>query len=89
MKPEVFVFYAGQLIGQFSVDHYRQHRVSCTPEIYNGAFVYRLVPPPRYVPAAQVPLPRQDPGWFRMDGTPVLDSDVPPELKLTVLLLGP
>ena len=88
MKPEVFVFYAEQLIGQFSADNYRIFAKDPGAELYNGAFVYHLVPPPRYVPAALVPLPRQEPGWYRMDGTPMLDSDVPPELKLILLLIG-
>lgn len=28
------------------------------------------------------------PGWYRSDLTPVLDADVPPELKAYILLLG-
>lgn len=74
---DIYVFYANLLIGQFSYDNYRIFAKDPGAEIYNGAFVYFS--------------PHKEPWkkWYRMDGTPVLDSDVPPELKLTVLLLGP
>ena len=71
------IFYAGQIIAEFDFFHeLREYRIICGQEIYNGAYVY--VPPQNN---------RQEREWFRMDTTPVLEQDVPLELKTWVLLL--
>ena len=65
------VFYAGLLYGEYSVDGLRLLQVQGDLELYNGGYVYN----------------RHDKEWYRMDGTPVLDVDVPTNLKAMLLLL--
>lgn len=77
MKPSVektaLVFYAGMLYRTYTrKDMYAQISPVITPEIYQGGYVY-------------LPEDRQ---WFRCDLTPVLDEDVPKDLKALLLLLS-
>lgn len=73
----IFVFYAGQLYEELaSFKAFRAMQTTCTPEIYNGAYVYN---PLDIRSGARL--------WYRMDGTPVLLDDVPKNLRLWVLLL--
>ena len=68
------VFYAGMWLIDIPKGEFISWRRSMChgdPEVYNGAFVHN----------------KQDPGWYRLDGTPVLLSDVPPDLQLLNLLL--
>lgn len=72
---KVRIFYAGQLFKELpekGTNTIREFRTSCSSEIYNGAYAYVMENPPE---------------WFRMDGTPVLLSDVPKELQLLNLIL--
>lgn len=72
----IFVFYAGLLYGEYTKASFRLLQTSCNSELYNGAYVYSIGEKWDF-----------DTGWFRMDGTPFLLSDVPKELQLSVLLL--
>lgn len=66
------VFYAGLLYKELATnDKFRNLQVFCPTEIYNGGYLYV----------------RTDRMWYLMDGTPLLDCDVPKELKTTLLLL--
>jgi hypothetical protein len=78
----VNVFYAGMLLIKIPVDEYSQWRRSMChgdPEVYNGAFVYCHQPQQRGAVEKSF--------WYRMDGTPVLLSDVPKELHVLNLIL--
>jgi hypothetical protein len=81
MAAKATVFYADQLYGQFDTSGYKLMRTSCDQEIYNGAYVRIDSERPG------LPSSLETHGWFRMDGTPVLDADVPPTLKALVLLM--
>lgn len=71
----ITVFYAGLVLKEFDSDlAFKTYRITCNQEVYNGAYYY----------AAVKAEPRR---WWRMDGTPVLDADVPLNLKTWVLLL--
>jgi hypothetical protein len=75
--PEVIVFYAGGVHWEFDNDqeYVRHRRYSLIDsEIYNGAFVYFRKE-------------AQGTQWYRMDGTPVLLSDVPHALRAWTLIL--
>lgn len=66
------VFYAGLLYKECSTHtELRQTQVMCPTEVYNGAYFYA----------------KPERKWYRMDGTPVLDCDVPKELKVILLLI--
>lgn len=65
------VFYAGLLYGEYETDDLRLLQVQGDLELYNGGYVYN----------------RHDKRWYRMDGTPMLDVDVPINLKAMLLLL--
>lgn len=67
------VFYAGEVHDEFdSLSALKLFRTACDQEIYNGAYVHL----------------RTTKQWYRMDGTPVLLSDVPKRLRVLVLLLS-
>ena len=66
------VFYAGLLYGEYAIDGFRMLQVHGGLELYNGGYVYN----------------RHDKGWYRMDRTPILDVDVPINLKAMLLLLN-
>lgn len=81
------VFYCNVLHCEFSdPKDYGLFRVTCDREIYNGGYVYAQLPP-RHVPGTAISFPNRDNGWFRIDGTPVLECDVPTETRLINLLL--
>ncbi len=80
MTINCYVFYAGQLIGQYSTKNFNTYKSKCGTEIYNGAYVYRQ----SYREHFSLDYSN---GWFRMDTTPVLIEDVPKELRLLLLLL--
>ena len=82
MRPDVLVFYAGLMLAEYSHDEYRRNKVpfQWTPETYNGAFLYVVTPNKAMIYCS-------DPGWYRPDGTPVLEADVPSTLKAWVLIL--
>lgn len=65
------VFYAGLLYGEYSKEGLTLLQVQGDLEIYNGAYVYN----------------KYQLNWYRMDGTPVLDVDVPLNLKAMLLLI--
>jgi hypothetical protein len=65
------VFYAGLLYGEYAIEGLRLLQVQGELELYNGGYVYN----------------KRDKRWYRMDGTPVLNTDVPPNLKALLLLL--
>lgn len=73
------VFYAGEVHDEFDSfsDNFKAEtlklfRTACDQEIYNGAYVHL----------------RTTKQWYRVDGTPVLLSDVPKRLRVLVLLLS-
>lgn len=72
------VFYAGLLYGEYDGDTFRMLQVQCDPEIYNGGYFY--LRPPQFAITTE--------RWYRMDGTPILDVDVPVNLKAMLLLLN-
>ena len=81
------VFYCNTLHSEFSdPTDYGLFRVTCDREIYNGGYVY-VQHPPRHVPGSTIPIPNLGNGWYRIDGTPVLEYDVPAETRLTNLIL--
>lgn len=65
------VFYAGLLYGEYAAEGLRLLQVQGDLELYNGGYIYD----------------KHDKRWYRMDGTPVLDVDVPINLKAMVLLI--
>lgn len=73
-------FYAGQLLHEFPKGYGWSSASTFlnrwSAEIYNGAYLHEN--------------PQNDfqHAWYRADLTPVLDVDVPKELKLLVLLLN-
>jgi hypothetical protein len=80
----VYIFYAGQLIAEVpknvTVRRFIMENYPPYTEIYNGGFIFTRA---RLIGANS----NFDPTWLKMDSTPVLDEDVPPELKMLVLLL--
>lgn len=66
------VFYAGLLYGEYTVVGFRELQIHGDMELYNGGYAYN----------------KQELRWYRMDGTPVLDVDVPLNLKAMPLLLN-
>ncbi len=79
MSKTIIVFYAGLVLLTFD-DEKECHvwrRAAChgSPEIYNGAYVFNQNP------SGGRP-------WYRMDGTPVLLSDVPKELRAWQLVMS-
>lgn len=73
MKNEYIVFYADMVYAECPNGHaLANERTRSDGEIYNGAYVYCR---------------KEACHWYRMDGTPVLDSEVPPTLKTLVLLM--
>lgn len=62
---EVRIFYAGLLYGECSQSTLRRMKWDPAGKIYNGAYCYTT----------------SDQKWWRMDGTPVLLSDVPKDLR--------
>lgn len=76
--PGVRVFYANLLYGEYDRNEWEMEMVFPTlpVEIYQGGYVH--INQVRYGTGV---------GWYRMDGTPVLDRDVPKELRLLLLLL--
>lgn len=69
---KIFVFYAGLLYGEYTeYADFRALQVQGQTELYNGGYVYD----------------EQFQSWYRMDMTPLLDVDVPLNLKAMLLLL--
>lgn len=66
------VFYAGLLYGEYDKAGLRLLTVHGPLEVYNGAYMHN----------------KFSKSWYRMDGTPVLDVDVPLNLKAMLLLLN-
>ena len=66
------VFYAGLLYGEYAAEGLRLLQVQGDLELYNGGYIYD----------------KHDKRWYRMDGTPILDVDVPLNLKAMLLLLN-
>lgn len=73
---EVTVFYAGLLYGEYSHKEWNVTRRSLNGEIYNGCWIYETFSD--WSPT---------PDWYRADGIPALESSVPKELRLSVLLM--
>lgn len=69
----MLVFYAGQFLEDFEPSDLMLFRKTCSSEIYNGAILC----------AKGLP----DNPWYRLDGTPMLLTDVPKELQMLVLVL--
>ncbi len=65
------VFYAGLLYGEYTAEGLRLLQVQGDLELYNGGYIYD----------------KHDKRWYRMDGTPMLDVDVPLNLKAMLLLI--
>lgn len=80
MKPDVLVFYAGLVYLECTHKEYELSLPTWSPEIYNGAYLY-LCNQNRYG--------RWGPeiGWYRPDGTPFPEEQVPSALKAWVLIL--
>lgn len=80
MTPYALVFYADLLAMEFENSHSYDVtiRAMCAGnyEFYSGAFVY-------FPHRSQRSLTK----WLRMDGTPILDQNVPNALKVWVLIL--
>lgn len=73
--PSIYLFYAGQLVDQFhSAAIFNLHRSHIPYEILQGGYLYE----PKDVCRRY---------WYRCDFTPVLDEDVPKQLKALSLLL--
>jgi hypothetical protein len=74
-KPmRILLFYAGLLYGEF--DHWpRKHEI---PEVYDGGYVYCVDPGNTWHTARE---------WYYCDSTCALTEQVPPELRLQVLLM--
>ena len=78
-----YVFYAGRLYTEHAdIRDLHKGPNDCSPEVYNGGYLY---------------LPKQFnnsgfrsviTGWYRMDKTPLLESEIPNELKLLLLIMG-
>ena len=66
------VFYAGLLYEECDEAGLRLIPVQGSMEIYNGAYFYS----------------KPEKRWFRMDYTPLLDVDVPLNLKAMLLLIN-
>lgn len=82
---DVKVFYAGMWLIDIPQGEFKEWvRSMChgDHEVYNGAWVYNPEPTKTYAWGVL-----EKASWSRMDGTPVLLSDVPPELQLLNLLL--
>lgn len=78
----LLLFYAGKLAGEYSKWSYLRFDLTHSDtaigqEMYHGGYVY----------SNQDPATTQS-RWWRCDGTPMLDEDVPLELKMQVLLMG-
>ena len=72
---KIRVFYAGLLYEEKdgdAIENWRHIKSACTPEIYNGSYLW---------------FEKYQPTWYRMAGTPCLLSDVPKELQLLNILL--
>lgn len=73
---DFIVFYAGQVHAEFDYVHafteWRRSQATENREVYNGAYVYD----------------RSIRGWWRMDMTPVLLSDVPKKLRILLLIMS-
>ncbi len=65
------VFYAGLLYAECAREAFRELQVQGDLELYNGGYAYS----------------KELKEWYRMDGTPVLDEEVPTNLKAMLLLL--
>ena len=65
------VFYAGLPYGEYAAEGLRLLQVQGDLELYNGGYVYN----------------KYDKRWYRMDRTPLLDVDVPLNLKTMLLLI--
>jgi hypothetical protein len=80
MSGKTFLFYAGELVqvfepGTFTMDQYTHSTWGW--EVYNGCYLYGC---PTRFPVK--------PAWYRGDRTPVLEADVPKELKLLLLIVS-
>jgi len=80
VSGKVFLFYAGQLVeifapGKFTMSQYTHSTWGW--EVYNGGYVYGV-----FYPLAK------SGAWYRCDLTPVLDADVPKELKALLLIIS-
>lgn len=81
MKPDVLIFYAGQLLAEFTYDQWKGGNkiLNWTPETYNGAYLCMVTRGTyRYFGYQQ--------GWYRPDLTPIRLEDVPKELLMLKLL---
>lgn len=65
------VFYADLLYGEYDKAGIGLLIAQGPSEIYNGAYLYN----------------KFTRNWYRMDGTPILDVDVPLNLKAMLLLI--
>lgn len=76
MDYRVLLFYAGQLYGEYpSTNQYFMVKKYIPNEILLGGYLHAYN------------WQEQSYGWFRCDGTPLLDEDVPKQLKALLLLL--
>jgi hypothetical protein len=82
MSADVFVFYAGLVLVEYSHDDFKRNKVpfQWTPETYNGSYLYVRNPNKAMIYCS-------DPGWYRPDGTPVSLEDVPVTLRTWELIL--
>lgn len=80
MATEILVFYAGQLYEEHDSVSLRYGKVRWTAEIYNGAYVYVITS--NHLSTYGWP------GWYRCDGTPLRQEDVPKELLLLSLVMS-
>ena len=75
--PRILIFYAGMLHSEV---HVFPRLEELGAEVYNGAHVY--------VHSHWLPHSIWETvGWYRADKTPVLEADVPKELRVLTLLL--
>jgi len=81
---KAYVFYAGRLYAEHTaMVTLPRGPQDCDPEVYNGGYLY---------------FPKQFnntgvnksviTGWYRMDKTPLVNSEIPNELKLLLLIMG-
>jgi hypothetical protein len=70
------VFYGVQVVGEFRYLWEVRELIKVDNDIYQGGYVYLHRPK------------ITNKHWFRVDGTPVLNPDVPKELRALALLLN-
>ncbi len=78
MSKPIIVFYAGLVYAELPTwVEFRLLQTTCNPELYNGGYVFN--------PNLTWDHSRE---WYHMDGTPVLLSDVPKELRAWQLVMS-